>query len=238
MAEGAGTTQAQKICHCGHHGGDACIDCTGLAQPVGGTGLGTCSSDGSLAHGGQCMLSCAGGSTLPSSCWNGTVSSPQECCSPGTGWDGEHDSSCTGCPAGQIVHDSRCEDCPGGRFSEIEGGVECDGACPAGSYSSPGSTSAADCADCSTGRYSNGSATPCVDCAAGRTSAAGATSCGLLACAGPNGNGDPDPEAAYGVTCQDILDMGYTCEDVVGSLGDGQVSPLCGTHCGACGPDW
>ena len=51
------------------------------------------------------------------------------------------------------------------------------------------------------------------------------------ACAGPNGNGDPDPIAKYGSTCADISGSGYSCDRL-------NVAPyhVCGTFCNKCAP--
>ena len=49
---------SEEICHCGHTGGDECLDCTGVVAPDGGT-IGTCAEDGTLAHDTLCRATCS-----------------------------------------------------------------------------------------------------------------------------------------------------------------------------------
>jgi hypothetical protein len=61
-----------------------------------------------------------------------------------------------------------CVDCVAGNFTIDP--LHCDGACPPGTYASPGSTTRANCERCSPGRFDDdvSAATPCVRCAAGQ----------------------------------------------------------------------
>eukprot|EP01046_Picozoa_sp_COSAG06_P031453 COSAG06_NODE_3065_length_5901_cov_5.700965_3_plen_261_part_00 len=93
---GAGPT-SERVCHCGHHGGDGCASCIGVAEPNGGT-FGSCDTNGDLVHDNVCLATCPGG-VMPNACWNGTISTPDACCFAGTWWDGEHASPCKEFPA-------------------------------------------------------------------------------------------------------------------------------------------
>ena len=134
-------TSDGSVTNDGFHATLSCnTGCTGLTAPAGGT-LGTCSSDGTLAHGGQCATTCSATSEmLPMACRNGIVASPAQCCAGGTVWEhGEDGSDCTACGPGMYDGDSDpltpCEDCAAGLFSDAEGATECAGVCTPGSLS-------------------------------------------------------------------------------------------------------
>jgi hypothetical protein len=174
VAEGAGPTEAREICHCGHNGGDACLDCAGLAAPVGGD-LGTCSGGGALAHDARCLFSCGGEEVQPVSCWNGVLASPLDCCpkSNGVGWNGEYDGVCEVCPVGQVDRDldpgTPCVACAPGRFANTTGAAgSCPGECAKGTYS--GSQTTSDCVACPPGTSDADldPGTPCMACVPGR----------------------------------------------------------------------
>ena len=165
------------LCHCGHRGGDPCVDCAGVSAPPGGD-VGTCdtmqwtqlgsygescgfsysvpgniprpsgvsnwgtmslqecqalcmdeaecgsvsyashacylrpasgrtysnqSTDSyscfelvrTLPHDQTCTTSCSNDTVLPLACWNGTLSSPAQCCGIADTWDGEPGSQCS-----------------------------------------------------------------------------------------------------------------------------------------------
>jgi hypothetical protein len=142
-----------RICHCGHNGGPACLSCTDVAAPAGGT-LGDCSADGVLDHGSTCLATCSGSSEVqPMSCWNGTLASSSNCCEPGMMWDGEVGSACVSCVAGRYDHDSSphtsCTGCEAGFYSGGVGATSCS-VCPIGQSSASGS---AECTSCAPGSY-------------------------------------------------------------------------------------
>ena len=59
---------SQEVCHCGHHGGISCSDCT-ITPPAGG-GYGDCPANGTLSHESRCVATCGNESgLLPMSRW-------------------------------------------------------------------------------------------------------------------------------------------------------------------------
>ena len=64
--------------------------------------------------------------------------------------------------------------------------------------------------------------------------------CGQLECAGPNGNGDPDPIDSTGATCEELVSYYQeTCENLVAGNSGWFWPPqaACGTYCGVCFTD-
>eukprot|EP01043_Picozoa_sp_COSAG02_P016791 COSAG02_NODE_746_length_17729_cov_37.532501_2_plen_2087_part_00 len=179
VVEGSGPFD-HEVCHCGHYGGDACSDCTGVVAPAGGTS-GGCDPDGTILHGDRCLLTCAQESaTLPVSCFNGTIRTPTMCCAAGTQWSGETDATCEQCARGQVDIDGNpwtpCEKCPAGTYSNEAGATECID-CDVGTFAIVGSSL---CSNCATGTYDGDSnpSTPCALCPAGTYSdIASATAC-------------------------------------------------------------
>ena len=112
----------------------ALLDCINMTASA-GTTFETCVSDGVLLHAEMCMANCTEGGVVPYSCWNGTVSAGQTCCSAGSGWDGFHGSTCADCQPGMLDHDAnpvtQCVACAAGQFSQTIGALACQ-SCPAG----------------------------------------------------------------------------------------------------------
>lgn len=162
--------------------------CTGLAAPAGGT-LGSCPTTRAIPHGARCLATCAGdaGGTavLPMRCNASTVNSPSSCCASGSEWDGLDGTPCTQCPAGKVDQDNNpgthCTTCSAGYFSSTTGATAaCAGACPVGTYGSPGARNATGCESCASGTGDSDSdpSTPCEACSAGYYgSAVGGTGC-------------------------------------------------------------
>ena len=117
---------------------------------------------------------------------------------------------CLACQEGQYDHDSSahtpCLRCPAGRYG---GGLQCGGACAAGTSSAAGASSPAQCLECGPGTYAPEEASPvCESCHIGYfVSATGAQECTQC-----DRDGHRVSTAARGTTSHDLC-MPSTCSD-------------------------
>ncbi|GMI16763.1 hypothetical protein TrLO_g12393 [Triparma laevis f. longispina] len=184
-------------------GSDFCQNCVeGKFSEIAAGECSTCVAGKASSAGSAGCEVCAGGqfaieeSSYCSTCVPGRYSGEEagECtlCSAGKKSANEA-SECIACAAGKKSEfeegSSHCLECPAGTYSSV-GSSSCHGECEAGTFSVVGSHSCTDCppgkfseagshlcSDCDGGTYSGSKAGSCLSCEAGKHSGVGATAC-------------------------------------------------------------
>jgi hypothetical protein len=165
--------------------GNACNQCPSgsYSSTANSTSCTSCPAGTSFSGTGGASLSVC--STCPAGKYSLLGASSCTSCPAGTSFSGSSGTSlsvCTTCPSGKFssAGSSSCTSCPAGTYNSTSGSSSCT-VCPAGTaFSGTGGTSLSVCTSCPAGKYSSAGSSSCTSCPAGSySSTSGASSCTL-----------------------------------------------------------